>query len=187
MDKKILAFVGMPGAGKSEAAAYLAKKGIPFVRFGQFVEDGVREKGLEVNVDNERKVREELREKYGMGAMAMLAKDKLSDLLRGHDIIAIDGLYSWEEYSILKEQFPSLTLIHIFAEPKKRYERLRKRAVRSISEKAYERDAAELQKLNKGGPIALADHLIDNNEDDMSILYKKIDALLVRLGIKADD
>lgn len=185
MDKKIiLAFVGMPGAGKSEAASYLDKKGIPFVRFGQFVEDGVKEKGLELSTENERKVREEMRRELGMGAMAIKAKDKLKELLERSEVIAIDGLYSWEEYIILKRDFPALELIHIYAEPQKRYERLSKRKVRPVSFKAYERDVSELEKLNKGGPIAIADHLIENNSDDIADLYKGIDSLLSRLGIK---
>jgi len=185
MDKKILTFVGMPGAGKTEAVSYLEKKGIPFVRFGQFVEDGVKEKGLELTQENERKVREELREKLGMGAMAIKAKPKLEDLLRNNDVIAIDGLYSWEEYNILKEKFPKLILIHIFAEPHKRYERLAKRKIRPLSFKAYERDVAELEKLNKGGPIAIADYLIENNNDNMEDFYSAIDQLLNRLGISS--
>lgn len=185
--KKILVFVGMPGAGKSEAAAYLDKKGIPFVRFGQFVEDGVKERGFELTTDNERKVREEIRKELGMGAMAIKAKPKLQELLKNNNIIAIDGLYSWEEYVILKREFPFLTLIQIYAEPNKRYERLEKRPVRPVSFNAYERDVAELEKLNKGGPIAIADHLIENNSDDIDDFHKKIDQLLIRLGINSSN
>lgn len=184
-DKKILVFVGMPGAGKSESAAYLDKKGIPFVRFGQFVEDGVKERGLELTTDNERKVREELRQELGMGVMAIKAKPKLQELLKDHDVIAIDGLYSWEEYTILKKEFPFLTLVQIFAEPHKRYERLEKRPVRPVSYDAYKRDVAELEKLNKGGPIAIADYLIENDTDDIEDFHKKIDQLLTRLGINS--
>jgi dephospho-CoA kinase len=36
--KIILAFVGMPGAGKTEASAYLKKKGIPILRFGDLTD-----------------------------------------------------------------------------------------------------------------------------------------------------
>lgn len=182
-NKKILVFVGMPGAGKTEAAAYLDKKGIPFVRFGQFVEDGVKERGLELTTDNERKVREEIRKELGMGAMAIKAKPKLEELFKDHDVIAIDGLYSWEEYTILKKEFPFLILIQIYAEPNKRYERLEKRPIRPVSFKAYERDVAELEKLNKGGPIAIADYLIENDSDNIEDFHNKIDQLLARLGI----
>lgn len=186
-DKIILALVGMPGAGKTEVAEYLSKKGIPFIRFGQFIEDGVKELGLLLTADNERKVREKIRVELGMGAMAIKAKPRIEEMLKIHDVIAIDGLYSWEEYTILKKEFPGLIVVHVYAEPRKRYERLAKRAVRPLSFKAYERDVAELEKLNKGGSIAIADHLIENNSDDINDLYRKIDQLRARLDIRSSN
>lgn len=185
MNKKLLALVGMPGAGKTEVAEYLSKKGIPFIRFGQFIEDGVKELGLPLTQDNERKVREKIRAELGMGAMAIKARPKIEEMLKDHDAIAIDGLYSWEEYTILKKEFRGLIVIHIYTEPHKRYERLEKRTVRPLSFKAYERDVAELEKLNKGGPIAIADYLIENNGDNLNELYQKVDQLLTRFKIKS--
>lgn len=186
-NKIVLAFVGMPGAGKSEAASYLATKGIPFVRFGNLTDEAVKEAGLPLTPENERMMREKIRQELGMGAYAIKAKPKIDALLETHDIIAIDGLYSWEEYTYLKQQFPFLTLIHIYAQPNKRYERLSQRPIRPVPlEKCYTRDVAELEKLNKGGPIAIADYLIENNNHDLTYLYKKIDALLETLHLRAD-
>jgi hypothetical protein len=51
-------------------------------------------------------------------------------------------------------------------------------------DRTYSRDVNELEKLNKGGPIAIADYLIENENDDLSELYKKIDVLLSRLNIR---
>lgn len=184
--KRILAFVGMPGAGKSEAVSYVQEQGIPFFRFGQITEDGVRSMGLAINPENERMVREKLRNEQGMGVMAILAKPKIDALLADNDTVAIDGLYSWDEYILLKRQFSGLILIHVCAEPVIRYERLSKRPVRPLSfAQSRERDIAEIEKLDKGGPIAIADYLIENNGDDLSYLYQKIDALLLRIGAKS--
>lgn len=183
-NKILLAFVGMPGAGKSEAVLYLKKKGIPFVRFGEITDQGVKEKGLPLNPENERKFREEIRQNYGMAAYAIKSENKIKELLKENRGIAIDGLYSWEEYTFLKEKFPGLILINIFSEPQKRYERLKRRGIRPISfEQSRKRDIAEIEELNKGGPIAMADYLIDNSKDDLKLLYKKIDFLLMRLGV----
>ena len=182
--KTILAFVGMPGAGKTEAAKYLNKKNIPFVRFGDLTEKLIKEEGLEVNTENERIFREKIRQEFGMGAYAEKSKPLIDEMLSKHDVIAIDGLYSWEEYVYLKKYFPFLKLILIYAEPHIRYQRLAKRPVRPVEiEKAYSRDVNELEKLNKGGPIAIADFCIINNEDDFSNLYKEIDQLLTRLNL----
>ncbi len=179
---KIIAIVGMPGAGKTEVAQYLASKGIPFVRFGEITEEEVRKRGLTIVQENERMVREQIRKDEGMGAYAVRAEPKINALLKNNDTIVIDGLYSWEEYTYLKEKFPDLILVLIYAEPKKRYERLSQREIRPIPiEECYSRDVAELEKLNKGGPIAIADYLIENNTDDISDLHKKIDSILARL------
>ena len=183
----ILAIVGMSGAGKSRAISYIEKKGIPFVRFGQITDEGLAKAGLPVTAENEKNFREKLRLDLGMAAYAMQSKEKIDAFLTAHKVIAIDGLYSWEEYIYLKKEFPNLILIHVFVEPLLRYKRLSERLIRPIGlEEARHRDIAEIEKLNKGGPIAIADYLIENNSDNIDELHHKIDSLLKRLGIKND-
>lgn len=183
-EKIILAFVGMPGAGKTEAVSYLQKKNIPFVRFGDVTDEGIRELGLPLTSENERMVREKIRKELGMEAYAIKSKPKIDELLTSHNVIAIDGLYSWEEYTYLKNIFPGLTLIHIYAEPPIRYKRLAERQIRPVpTDKSRERDISELEKLNKGGPIAIADFMIENNDDNLETLFDKIDSLLNRSEI----
>lgn len=183
-NKKILAIVGMPGAGKSEAVSYLQEKGIPFVRFGDVTDDGVKELGLELNPQNERMVREKIRNELGMAAYAIKSEPRINEILKEHDVIALDGLYSWEEYIYLKERHPELTLIHVYAEPKVRYGRLEHRPIRPLThEEAAQRDIAELEKLNKGGPIAMADYIVVNNSDHMDHLHKQLDEVFGRIGV----
>lgn len=183
--KKIIAIVGMPGAGKTEAAEYLSRKGIPFVRFGEITEEEVKKRDLPLTTENERIVREAIRNEGGMGAFALKAESQINSLLAINDTIVIDGLYSWEEYTYLKVKFPALTIIHVYAEPKVRYGRLSQRSVRPVPiEECYLRDVAEIEKLNKGGPIAIADFMIENNRADISDLQSKIDSLLSRLEIR---
>ena len=180
--KIILAFVGMQGAGKSEAAAYLQKKGIPFIRFGQVTDNGLSEMGLTLTPDNEKMFREKIRKELGMAAYAIKSVSAIEKMLSENDLVVIDGLYSWEECLYLKQKFPYLTLIHVFAKPTKRYERLSKRSIRPVPlGESYKRDVAEIGNLNKGGPIAIADYLIENNTDSMDALYKSLDLLLDEL------
>lgn len=179
----ILAVVGMPGSGKSAATHYLHTKGIPVVRFGDITDVGLAEKNLPLTPENEKTFREAIRQELGMDAYAKKAKPKIEKLLETNKIIAIDGLYSWEEYVFLKKLFPQLLLIHMYVEPKIRYERLVTRKVRPLTpDEARARDIAEIENLHKGGPIAIADHIIEN-ETDMADLTGKIDALLHRLEI----
>ena len=178
----------MPGSGKSEAVEYLQNKNssqnkkIPFVRFGDVNEQERERQGLAWSPGNTERFRNELREKYGMDVYAVRSMPKIEKLLQENNIIAIDGIYSWEEYKLLKSKFKNLVLVHIYAEPELRYKRLAVRSERKFSYKdAHARDISEIEKINKGGPIAIADYLIENNSDRIEDLHKLIDLLFDRL------
>lgn len=161
--KKVIAIVGMPGAGKSETATFFSQKGFPVLRFGEVTDEGLREKGLELTEDNEKPFREALRKELGMAAYAIKTDPKIQKALKTHDIVVIDGLRSWEEYVYLKEKLSNLFLLSIVSSAKMRYERLSDRSERSLTpEEARSRDIAELNNLHMGPPIAIADWYILN-------------------------
>ena len=83
----------MCGAGKSVVSDFFVKNGFQFFRFGQITLDEVKKRGLEPNEANERPIREEFREKYGMAAFAILNLPKFDELMKNGNVIA-DGLYS---------------------------------------------------------------------------------------------
>ncbi|MFA5766934.1 MAG: AAA family ATPase [Candidatus Paceibacterota bacterium] len=171
MANKIVCVAGMPGSGKSIISDELVKHGFAYLRFGQITLDKIKEKGMEVSEANERKIREQLREEYGMPAFAILNIPKIDKLLEDSNVV-VDGLYSWSEYKVLKEKYgEDMFVLAVFAPPKIRYERLEGRAVendakqrfRGITrEEAKARDYAEIENLEKGGPIAMADFTIIN-------------------------
>jgi len=163
----LIAIVGMPGAGKSVAADFFRSKEIPVLRFGDQVDIGLKEFHLERNEKNERWYREKLRKELGMVAMAIKIEPRIRQVALTSQMIALDGLYSWEEYVYLKQKFPQINLLCIYAPPVVRYERLANRPVRPLtSEEAQSRDVAEIENLNKGGPIAAADYLIKNESTE---------------------
>lgn len=126
---KIICVTGMPGSGKSVFSDYFVNKGYQFVRFGQITLDRVKKKGLEPNEKNERKIREDVRKKYGMAAFAILNYPKFCILLKKGHIIA-DGLYSWAEYKYLKKRFKNkMIVIAIYAPPQIRHARISRRAI----------------------------------------------------------
>lgn len=179
--KKILAIVGMAGSGKSDVARFLAEKGLPVIRFGQQTDIGLKEKGLPLTEANERAYRVQLRQEVGMDAYAIKAKPSIDEALSQADIVILDGLYSWEEYTYLKREYPQLLLIGVFANRKLRYARLQQRSVRPLEPEAAEkRDIAEIEELHKAGPIALADYVLENN-GTVEELKEKTEALLQEL------
>jgi dephospho-CoA kinase len=164
---KILAFVGLTGSGKSTAVAHFTEKGFPKVYFGGVILDAMSEAGIEHTEENEKTFREEFRAKYGKDAVAIKIIEQINHLAQAgqHRIIA-DGIYTWTEYKVLKAAFPGeLILAAIVAPRHVRYHRLTQRVIRPLtSTEAYERDQAEIENLEKGGPIAIADHFIINDE-----------------------
>lgn len=166
MDIKVIALVGMPGAGKSFGVEYLESKGFPSVYFGGITIDEVKARGLEVNEVNEKMVREDIRAKEGLGAYAQRIIAKIDALAAdGHKVIIADGLYSWTEYKTFKDRFGNDALIIAIAAPRHiRHERLATRPVRPLTnEEVTAREYAEIENLEKGGPIANADFTIVND------------------------
>jgi dephospho-CoA kinase len=98
-----------------------------------------------------------------MSAYAKLSLSSIDNLLKSADVV-VDGLYSWEEYRLLKSRYgDSLYVVAIWASPETRYDRLTKRPVRPLTvEEAISRDIAEIENSNKGGPIAMANFTIIN-------------------------
>lgn len=180
----IIAFVGMTGAGKSTAAESLLARGWSYIRFGQVTIDRLKEAGQAINPENEKAMREGLRREKGMGAFAMLSLPSLQKAVRTGPVV-IDGLYSWSEYKILRDAFgDTLKVVAIYASPKTRYGRLEKRTHDAASDPNYQRrplspeqgrqrDFAEIENIEKGGPIAMADCTI-SNEFNMAHLASQV-------------
>ena len=170
---KIAAVVGMCGSGKSTACDVLKELNWIYIRFGQITIDRLVKEGKNITPENEKAVRENLRKKYGMGAYATLSVPAIEKALTCGNVV-IDGLYSWSEYKILKERFSGeLVVLHIYSPPGLRYKRLADRHHRKEdkqhrmrklnAEEAKKRDYAEIENIEKGGPIAMADYVVVND------------------------
>lgn len=161
---KIVAIVGMCGSGKSIASDLLEEKGYQKVYFGGVTLDKLKEKNLEITPENEKMMREKLREDLGMGAFAKILLPKIKELSTTNNVV-LDGLYSWDEYKILSDELgKDMVVIAIIADKKIRYKRLEKREIRPLTKKeAKARDLAEIENIAKAPPIAYADYYIFNN------------------------
>ena len=160
---KVVSIVGMAGAGKSEVAQVFEEAGYTRIRFGDVTEEEIKKRGLIGGEANERYIRELLRKEYGMVAYAVLNLPKIEKAMQKSHVV-IDGLYSWEEYTFLKSRLgEAFYVLAVCAPPKVRYARLAERPVRRLTgEEARERDQSEIENLNKGGPIAMADYFVLN-------------------------
>ena len=181
----ILAVVGMTGSGKSELSRHLGSLGFPAIRFGQVVVDEIARRGLELNPANERTIREELRAAEGMDVCARRCLPAIRKALEQGPLVVIDGLYSWSEYRTLRAALgENLVLLLVFTSKETRYNRLKVRPERPLTfPQAQERDATEIENLEKGGPIAFADYAL-LNDGTKAELCAGVDGLLARWGIR---
>ena len=179
---KVVSIVGMAGSGKSEVARVFEESGFVRIRFGDITDDEIGKRGLELNEKNERYVRELLRQEHGMSAYAKLNLPRIALALENSDVV-IDGLYSWEEYTFLKTYYKEgFCVVAVWASPKTRYTRLGSRLKRRLTvEQAAGRDRTELENINKGGPIAMADFTIIN-ESSLENLREEAKKIIARLG-----
>ncbi len=178
---KLVAIVGMTGAGKSEVARIFEEHGFEKVRFGDITDEELNKRGLGPNEENERSIREELRKKYGMAAYAKLSLPRIDSSLKSSDVV-VDGLYSWEEYTLLKERYGErLAVLAVWSPPAIRYARLVHRTERALTlQEAASRDKSEIENINKGGPIAMADLTI-LNENSLEKLRRETERILSAL------
>jgi dephospho-CoA kinase len=178
MKNKVVAIVGMCGTGKSDATEWFVERGWQRIYFGQVTMDELKERGLEKNEKNERSIREELRRNHGPAAFAKLLLPSIERAAEEGPTI-LDGLYSWSEYKCLKQHFgDDITVAAIITDRSVRYERLTTREIRPLTyEEAESRDYAEIENLEKGGPISIADRFILNN-GDVEALNAQVSALI---------
>lgn len=178
----IIAFVGMPGSGKDTCTDYVANKyNAPVIHFGNIMYEEVARRGLDI-VTHEKEVREDMRAKDGPAVIAKQVAIKAHKYIsEGKNRIILNGLYSWSEYKFLEQEFgDKFVCVAITAPRKLRYERIvnRKDAHRPYTlEQVIDREVAEIEYLEKGGPIARADYTLVN-DSSQEILFDQIDKVL---------
>jgi len=179
MNKKIvLAIVGLPGAGKTEATNYILQKtNWPKVYFGGAIVLEAANRGKPGEA-GEREVREEYRAKYGFAAMAIVNMQKIKELYEQGDVV-LESMYGWEEYLELKKEFgDNFKVLAIYASPETRTQRMVSRPERPLTaEQLISRDYSQIENLHQAGPIARANWTIVN-EGSLEELKQGIDKIL---------
>ena len=180
---KIIALVGLTGSGKSTAVDYLTKKGYPKIYFGGILYQAMEDAGIEITWESQQKFREEIRKKEGNDFVVKRAIKQARELIEaGQHRIILDSIYTWSEYKILKHEFPGeLTVITIVTPKHARKQRLANRSERPMtSAEVDQRDWSEIENLEKGGPIAIADYFVTNN-GDLEHMETQIDDILAHI------
>lgn len=181
---KIIALVGLAGSGKSTATDYLKQKGYPSVYFGGVVMKALKDENLEITPANEKMMRTKLREDFGKDIIVNKIVEQIQNLIKsGQKRIIADGLYTWTEYKILKKHFPTELKVIALVPPKNlRHKRVSSRPERAMTlVEINDRDFNEIEVLEKGGPIAIADYFIVNKNSNLRTRLK-IDKILKEIN-----
>lgn len=180
---KIIAIVGMSGAGKSTITDYLTEKGYPKVAFGTAFLNTLKGAGLEPTPENEAIMREKLAQSEESDVVVEQIVEQIDRLIdAGQHRIVVDGLGHWLGYKVMKHEFPAeLTTVAVTAPRRLRHRRVADRLERPLTaSQADKRDYDEIEVLNKGGVIAIADYFVPN-EGSLEELHKQIDAILEKI------
>ncbi len=165
MKNKIVAVVGLCGAGKSEVTNIFLENKFEKVYFGDVTFDEMKKRNMEITEENERVIREELRATNDMAIYAKKSEPKIKKAYEEGKNVVVESLYSWSEYKYLKEIYKdNFKLLAVVTDRDLRAERLKNRPNRPLTdEEVTQRDYSEIENIEKAGPIAIADHFVLNN------------------------
>jgi dephospho-CoA kinase len=166
MGTVVAAVVGLCGTGKSEASRILEEQfGAHRVYFGGYVRAEMNRRGLSITPENERWVREDMRATQGMDVIAKLSLPEIQSSVSTGANVVIDGLYSYAEYTLLRQEYEDrLFVIALHASKATRYRRMSSRLERPLlPDQVNERDMSEIQNLQKATTIVMADYHIVND------------------------
>jgi dephospho-CoA kinase len=179
---KIIAFTGMPCAGKSEAVQIAKDIGINVFRIGDMVLEEVKNQKLPLDDKHVGAIADQMRKKFGMDIWAKKIIEKISKY-KQLEYIVIDGVRNTEEIETFKRRLgKDFIVIAIVASDKTRQKRFLKRGREDDSkviQDLIERDKRELN-WGLGSVIASADIIIPNEgslknfKNEIAKLFKKI-------------
>lgn len=123
---KVIAFVGMPASGKSEAASIIINSNALGINMGDIVREEIKKQGVEPTDSNLGKLATDLRKKNGMDFIAKQCVEKIKNNMANN--IVIDGIRGIDEIEYFKKSLADdFTLIFINTPLKLRFERIQKR------------------------------------------------------------
>jgi dephospho-CoA kinase len=162
---RVIGFVGLPGSGKSEAAAVAREMGVPVVTMGDVIRRECRERGLDPETRHG-EVATALREEGGPAAIADRSLPPIEEALEDADVVVVDGIRSDAEVDRFEAAFgDDFTLVSIEAPFEVRAERVaergRDRAADEGGEPLDERDARE-RRFGMDEAMARADRTVEN-------------------------
>lgn len=176
-ERLVVGLAGMPGSGKSLVVNVANESDYDVVVMGNVIREETSQRGLKPTPMNIGKIMLELRETEGASVVAKRCTPKIETA--GRQKVIVDGIRSLAEVEEFKKHFPLFSLIAIHSSPETRFRRLYHRRRTDDPEDweiFHERDMRELS-VGLGNAIAMAEHIIVNEEDYESARRKARDIM----------
>jgi dephospho-CoA kinase len=179
-ERAVVGIVGLPGSGKSEAAAVAEELDVPVVVMGDVIRQACRERGLDPATDHGQ-VAQALRAENGPAAIAEASLPAIEEALAETGTVVVDGIRSDVEVDCFERAFgETFTLVSIEAPFETRAERLdlrgRDAGAGEGGEALADRDERELD-FGMGEAMDRAEVTVENT-DSLEQFHDRIRALL---------
>jgi dephospho-CoA kinase len=176
----VIATVGLPGSGKSEAATVARELGVPVVTMGDVVREECRKRGLDPATDHGT-VAKRLREEGGPAAIAEASLPAIESALEEAGTVLVDGVRSDAEVDRFETAFAEeFVLVSVEAPFETRARRLdlrgRDAGDEEGGESLAERDERE-RAFGMGTAMDRADVTVDNDRS-LELFHDRIRDLL---------
>jgi dephospho-CoA kinase len=182
---KIIAFVGAPASGKTEAASMAKEMGIPVITMGDVVREELKKRDQPVNDANAGRIATELREAEGMDAIAKRCMPLVKNMEKKKvKVIVIEGIRGIAEVEAFKGEFGAdFILVRIEAPLNLRYERIksRKREDDILSMEDFKGREEREKEWGMGEAMEKA-AIVVNNEDSLPDWGEKIRVIFKQTG-----
>jgi len=123
-----VAVCGMPGSGKGEFANIIAANGVPVRSMGDMIRAEVKSRGIDGGPTIYGEVAADLRAQFGDDVLAVRLADEVTELLKSHPIVLIEGMRGTAEYEIFSSRWePNFSSIAITANQEVRFKRTQER------------------------------------------------------------
>jgi len=183
-EQTVVGIVGLPGSGKSEAAAVAKELGVPVVVMGDVIREACRRRGLDPATDHGR-VAQALRAENGPAAVAEASIPAIETALAETGTVVVDGIRSDVEVECFEAAFgDAFTLVSIEAPFEMRADRLDLRGRDADAEEGGEaladRDERELD-FGMGRAMDRADITVQNT-GPLDVFHEQVRELLTGQG-----
>ena len=178
---QIIGISGLPGSGKSIVAEKGLEKGATIVSMGDIIRNEAKKRG-----EATKTTAIKLRQEFGDCIVAELTIKEIKNIIENgfNGLIIVEGIRSYHEVKVFKENFENFKIVSVFANPEIRFKRIqdRNRADDSQDIQLFnQRDQRELN-FGIGKVISLSDKMIIN-ESSLDSFVTEIEEFYKKLGI----